>query len=116
MEVLGISCITNLAAGMSDQKLSHDEVKDTATRVEAAFSGLILDLLPRLACADACCCDLEVAALTRAAHRIRTCRTGWPRRRWHGCWSASAHDDDARSLLLRGPPRHPGPALQPRHR
>jgi purine-nucleoside phosphorylase len=49
MEVLGISCITNLAAGMSDQKLSHDEVKDTATRVEAAFSGLILDLLPRLA-------------------------------------------------------------------
>jgi purine-nucleoside phosphorylase len=49
MEVLGISCITNLAAGLSDQKLSHDEVKDTATRVEAAFSGLILDLLPRLA-------------------------------------------------------------------
>lgn len=49
MEVLGISCITNLAAGLSDQKLSHDEVKETATRVEAAFSGLILDLLPRLA-------------------------------------------------------------------
>jgi purine-nucleoside phosphorylase len=49
MEVLGISCITNLAAGLSSQKLSHDEVKETATRVESAFSGLILDLLPRLA-------------------------------------------------------------------
>ncbi len=48
MEVLGISCITNLASGLSDQKLSHDEVKETATRVEASFSGLILDLLPRL--------------------------------------------------------------------
>ncbi len=49
IEVLGISCITNLASGLSDQKLSHDEVKETATRVEEAFSGLILDLLPRLA-------------------------------------------------------------------
>lgn len=48
LEVLGISCITNLAAGLSGNKLSHDEVKDTAVSVEAAFSGLILDLLPRL--------------------------------------------------------------------
>ena len=49
IEVLGISCITNLAAGISPHKLSHDEVKETATRVERAFSGLILALLPRLA-------------------------------------------------------------------
>lgn len=49
MEVLGISCITNLAAGISAHKLSHDEVKETATRVERAFSGLVLDLVPRLA-------------------------------------------------------------------
>ncbi len=49
MEVLGISCITNLAAGISATKLSHDEVKETATRVERAFSGLVLDLVPRLA-------------------------------------------------------------------
>lgn len=49
MEVLGVSCITNLAAGISAHKLSHDEVKDTAARVERAFSGLILDLIPRLA-------------------------------------------------------------------
>lgn len=49
VEVLGISCITNLAAGISLHKLSHDEVKETANRVERAFSALILDLVPRLA-------------------------------------------------------------------
>jgi hypothetical protein len=49
VEVLGISCITNLAAGISQHKLSHDEVKETATLVERAFSSLILDLVPRLA-------------------------------------------------------------------
>jgi len=48
MRVLGISCITNLAAGLSGQKLSHDEVKETATRVEADFSGLVTALLPKL--------------------------------------------------------------------
>ncbi len=49
MRVLGISCITNLAAGMTSNKLSHDEVKETADRVAADFSGLVLDVLPRLA-------------------------------------------------------------------
>lgn len=49
MEVLGVSCITNLAAGISPVKLSHDEVKDTATRVGQVFSGLVLQLIPKLA-------------------------------------------------------------------
>jgi purine-nucleoside phosphorylase len=49
VEVLGLSCITNLAAGISPVKLSHDEVKETATRVEQAFSRLVLGLVPRLA-------------------------------------------------------------------
>ncbi|MBM4279400.1 MAG: purine-nucleoside phosphorylase [Deltaproteobacteria bacterium] len=49
VEVLGLSCITNLAAGISPVKLCHDEVKETATRVEQAFSRLVLGLLPRLA-------------------------------------------------------------------
>lgn len=48
MEVLGISCITNLAAGISPVKLSHDEVKETAARVGQAFAGLVLQLIPRL--------------------------------------------------------------------
>jgi purine-nucleoside phosphorylase len=48
-QVLGVSCITNLAAGMSDEKLSHDDVKETAAKVEKVFSDLVLALLPRLA-------------------------------------------------------------------
>jgi len=32
VEVVGVSCITNLAAGISDTKLSHDEVKETQRR------------------------------------------------------------------------------------
>lgn len=48
MKVCGISCITNLAAGISPHKLSHGEVKDTATQVEAVFSALILDIVSRL--------------------------------------------------------------------
>ena len=48
-QVLGISCITNLAAGISAHALSHDEVKETAQRVEADFSRLVLRLVPALA-------------------------------------------------------------------
>jgi purine-nucleoside phosphorylase len=46
--VLGISCITNLAAGIGDDKLSHDDVKETAARVEKVFSELVLAVLPKL--------------------------------------------------------------------
>ena len=46
--VLGISCITNLAAGISKQALSHDEVKDTANAVEQRFVGLLQDVVARL--------------------------------------------------------------------
>ena len=37
MRVLGISCVTNMAAGILDQKLSHVEVMETATRIEKQF-------------------------------------------------------------------------------
>jgi len=37
MKVLGISCVTNMAAGISGQKLSHVEVMETAERVEKQF-------------------------------------------------------------------------------
>ena len=47
-KVLGISCITNLAAGISKQPLSHDEVTETATRVRARFEGLLRGVLLRL--------------------------------------------------------------------
>ena len=45
VQVLGISCITNLAAGISDQELSHEEVAETAQKVERVFADLILKLV-----------------------------------------------------------------------
>ena len=44
MEVVGISCITNMAAGVLPQKLTHQEVMDTAARVHDTFQSL-LDLV-----------------------------------------------------------------------
>ena len=49
MRVLGISCITNLAAGISPHALSHDEVTETATRVRGRFVGVLSGVLERLA-------------------------------------------------------------------
>ena len=45
--VLGISCVTNLAAGLGG-KLSHDEVKETAARVEKTFLHLLARIIARL--------------------------------------------------------------------
>ncbi len=47
-EVLGISCITNLATGMSTEKLSHDEVTEVADMVKDKFSHLIREIILRL--------------------------------------------------------------------
>lgn len=41
MKICGISCISNLAAGMSDQPLSHEEVQETADKVAPLFKELI---------------------------------------------------------------------------
>lgn len=46
--VLGISCITNYAAGIIDQPLSHAEVKETADRVTEQFVQLLMASIPRL--------------------------------------------------------------------
>ncbi|HEV7921098.1 MAG TPA: purine-nucleoside phosphorylase [Thermoanaerobaculia bacterium] len=46
--VLGISCITNMAAGVLNQKLTHQEVMDTTARVEKQFTGLMLGVLEKL--------------------------------------------------------------------
>ncbi len=45
MEVCGISCVTNLAAGLSDKALSHEEVQETADRVAQSFQSLVWELL-----------------------------------------------------------------------
>lgn len=41
MEILGISCITNMAAGILDQPLNHEEVMETGRMVEKKFSRLV---------------------------------------------------------------------------
>ncbi|HEX5058361.1 MAG TPA: purine-nucleoside phosphorylase [Kofleriaceae bacterium] len=46
--VIGISCITNQAAGISGQELSHDEVTETANRVRATFETLLDAILAKL--------------------------------------------------------------------
>jgi purine-nucleoside phosphorylase len=46
--VLGISCITNMAAGVFKQKLTHQEVMDTTARVQKEFTALVLGVLQKL--------------------------------------------------------------------
>jgi purine-nucleoside phosphorylase len=48
MEVLGISCITNPAAGVLPQPLVHDEVMEVARRVRGEFSALLEAIIERL--------------------------------------------------------------------
>ena len=49
IKVLAISCVTNMAAGILDQPLSHAEVMETGERVKAVFESLLRALLPRVA-------------------------------------------------------------------
>jgi purine-nucleoside phosphorylase len=48
IEVLGLSCITNMAAGVLPQPLNHEEVLETARRVRDAFIGLLEGIIERL--------------------------------------------------------------------
>jgi purine-nucleoside phosphorylase len=49
VEVLGISCITNMAAGVLPAPLDHAEVMATANRVKGAFIGLLEGIIESLA-------------------------------------------------------------------
>ena len=49
IKVLAISCVTNMAAGILDQVISHDEVLETGERVKAAFVTLLRAVLPEMA-------------------------------------------------------------------
>jgi purine-nucleoside phosphorylase len=49
IEVLGISCVTNLAAGLGSTPLSHEEVFETGRQVEATLAGLLTRLAPAIA-------------------------------------------------------------------
>jgi purine-nucleoside phosphorylase len=48
LKVLGISCITNMAAGILNQPLNHNEVIETSHRVKQDFTGLIKNIIEKL--------------------------------------------------------------------
>lgn len=48
LEVCGISCITNMAAGLSTEKLDHKEVQETADRVAVQFKQLVTEVVSNI--------------------------------------------------------------------
>lgn len=48
MEVLAISCVTNLAAGLGSEPLSHEEVLETGAKVEEKLKGLLQGVIPHM--------------------------------------------------------------------
>ena len=48
MKICGISCISNLGSGMTEQPLSHSEVKETADQVAPRFKKLITEAIIRM--------------------------------------------------------------------
>jgi purine-nucleoside phosphorylase len=53
IEVLGISLVTNMAAGISGEVIQHEEVMDIGRRVEGQFTGLLTALVPQIAAVSA---------------------------------------------------------------
>jgi len=49
IRVLGISCVTNMAAGILDRELSHEEVMETGERVKGQFVALLRAVIPPIA-------------------------------------------------------------------
>jgi purine-nucleoside phosphorylase len=48
IKVLGISCITNMAAGVIGEPINHEEVMETGARVHETFKELLRRVIPRL--------------------------------------------------------------------
>src|SRR6202040_3204248 len=49
LKVLAISCVTNMAAGILDQVINHEEVLETTERVKEDFIALVRAVLPEIA-------------------------------------------------------------------
>jgi purine-nucleoside phosphorylase len=49
IRVLAISCVTNMAAGILDQPINHEEVLETGERVRGQFEALLKAVLPKIA-------------------------------------------------------------------
>lgn len=48
VRVLGISCITNMAAGILDQPLDHNEVVETSLKVKDQFQNFVMDIIKNI--------------------------------------------------------------------
>lgn len=48
LRILGISCITNMAAGILDQPLNHEEVIETSAKVKSKFASLVRGIVRKL--------------------------------------------------------------------
>ena len=48
MKIIGISCITNMAAGMNGQVLQHEEVIETANIVKEKFTRLLQGIIEQI--------------------------------------------------------------------
>ena len=48
IRVLGISCVTNMAAGTTDAPLNQEEVLETANRIKGQFIGLLKEVIPQI--------------------------------------------------------------------
>ncbi len=49
MNVLAISCVTNMAAGILNQKINHEEVLETGRRIAGQFKALLREVVPMIA-------------------------------------------------------------------
>jgi purine-nucleoside phosphorylase len=49
LKVLGISCITNMAAGISENPINHEEVMETGQRVRETFTHLLRRVIAKQA-------------------------------------------------------------------
>ncbi len=48
VKVLGISCITNMAAGILDKPLKHEEVIETSLMAQDKFEKLVMEIISRI--------------------------------------------------------------------
>jgi len=49
IKVLAISCVTNMAAGILDQPITHEEVLETGRRIGGQFKNLLREIIPQIA-------------------------------------------------------------------
>jgi purine-nucleoside phosphorylase len=48
LRVGGISCVTNMAAGIQHEKLKHEDIKDQALKVMERFSAILVNSIAKL--------------------------------------------------------------------